>query len=104
MVAHSSSQGVDRQHCSLVTATGPEGTAWSCIRGASGEHEEKALHHRVVGMEHAPQVSGHGPELLELREGIGSILRQRDWVWWSYVEQGSGLSDPCGSFPTQDVL
>jgi len=55
-------------------------------------------------MEQAPQGSGHGPELLELREGIGSILRQRDWVWWSYVEQGSGLSDPCGSFPTQDVL
>ena len=36
MVAYSSSQGEWRGSadlCSLVTVTGPEGTAWSCIRG-----------------------------------------------------------------------
>ena len=40
-----------------VTATGPEGTAWSCVRGGAAGGEGKGLHQRVVGMERADQ--GH---------------------------------------------
>jgi len=38
MAACSSSQGVwaSAELCSQVTATGPEGIAWSCVRGGPG--------------------------------------------------------------------
>ena len=48
--------------------TGPEGTAWSCVRGGAAGGEGKDLHQRAVGMEQPAQGSGHGSELLELRE------------------------------------
>jgi len=38
MASYGSSQGEWRgsaELCSLLTATGPEGTAWSCVRGRS---------------------------------------------------------------------
>ena len=47
--------------CSLGTATGPEGTAWSCEGRAAGGLG-KAMPQRAVGMERAAQGSGHGPE------------------------------------------
>ena len=34
--------------CSL-TVTGPEGTAWSCVRGTAAGGEGKGLHQRAVG-------------------------------------------------------
>ena len=60
-----------------MTATGPEGTAWSCVRGGAAGGEGKGLHQRVVGMERAAQGSGHSPELLELKECLDSALRHR---------------------------
>jgi len=53
---------------------------------------------------HSSQGSGHGPEMMELRERWDSALRHRVWVGWSCVEPGVGLSDPCGSLPIQDIL
>jgi len=51
-----------------VTATGPEGTAWSCVGGGAAGGEGKGLHLRAVGMEQPAQGSGHGPKLPELRK------------------------------------
>jgi len=45
-----------------VTATGPEGTAWSCVRGGAAGGEGQRLHQRAVGMERAAQGSGHSPK------------------------------------------
>ena len=42
--------------------------------------EKKALLHRAVGMEQAAQGSGHGPELLELREHWDIALSHRVWA------------------------
>jgi len=58
-----------------VTATGPEGTAWSCVRGGAAGGEGKGLRQRVVDMEQPAQGSGHGPEQLELREGLENALK-----------------------------
>ena len=44
-----------------MTATGPEGTAWSCVRGGAAGGQGKGLHQRVVGMERDAQGSGHSP-------------------------------------------
>ena len=44
-----------------MTATGPEGTAWSCVRGGAGGGEGQVVHQRAVGTERAAQGSGHGP-------------------------------------------
>jgi len=41
-----------------VTATGTKGTAWSCVRGGSGEAEGRAVSHRAVGTEQFPKVVG----------------------------------------------
>ena len=57
-----------------VTVTGPEGMAWSCVRGGAAGGEGKGLHQRVVGMERAAQGSGHSPELLELKEHWDNAL------------------------------
>jgi len=71
------SQGAEGQHLALlsVRATGPEGTAWRCVRGGAAGGEGKGLHQRVVGMERAAQGSGHGPEVSELMEHFDNILR-----------------------------
>lgn len=63
----------------LMAATGPEGTAWSCVRGGAAGGEGKGLHQRAVGMEQPAQGSGHGPKLPELRERLDTALRH--WVW-----------------------
>jgi len=61
-----------------VTATGPEGTAWSCVRGGQLGFRKRVLHQRAVGMERAAQGSGHGPKCWSSRSvwtmlsGIGS--------------------------------
>ena len=63
-----------------VTATGPEGTAWSCARGGTAEGEGKGLHQRAVGMERPAQGSGHGPQC----QSSGSVWRAlstlRVWI------------------------
>lgn len=41
--------------CSLVPATGPEGMAWSCVRGGS---------RWALGKGFSPDGGGHGPKLL----------------------------------------
>jgi len=38
-------------------------------------YQEKVLHQRAVGMEQAPQGSGHGPKLLESKEHLDRALR-----------------------------
>ena len=40
----------------------------------------KCLRQRVVGMEWAAQGSGHGPELLEFRKWLHSVLRIMVWI------------------------
>ena len=60
-----------------MTATGPEGTAWSCVRGGAAGGEGQGLHQRAVGMERAAQGSGHSPELPEFKESLDNALRHR---------------------------
>ena len=45
-----------------VTATGPGGTAWSCVRGGTAGGQGMVLHQRAVGTEQPAQSSGHSPE------------------------------------------
>jgi len=87
-----------------VTATGPEGTAWSCVRGGAAGGEGKGLRERAVGMEQPAQGSGHGLKLLELRERLDSALRYWYWIWGGAVEPRVGLGDPCGSLSVWDIL
>ena len=58
-----------------MTATGPEGTAWSCVKGGADGGEGRGLHQRAVGVEQPAQGGGHGPELQEFKEGLVSTLK-----------------------------
>jgi len=42
--AHHREQRCSPELCSMVTVTGPKGTAWSCVRGESSSYWEKFLH------------------------------------------------------------
>ena len=53
-----------------VTATGPEGTAWSCVRGGAAGGWGKG----AVGMERAAQGSGHGPKCRSSRRVWTGLL------------------------------
>ena len=63
-----------------MTATGPEGTAWSCVRGGAAGGEGQGVPQRAVGMEQPAQGSGHSPELLEFKECLDNTLRHRVWI------------------------
>ena len=56
-----------------------------------------------TGMAQAAQGSGHGPELLELRERWDTALSHRVGVWVVLCGVGVGLSVPCGSLPAWDT-
>ena len=60
-----------------MTATGPEGTAWSCVGGGGLGIRKRFVTNRVVGTEQADQGSGHGPELPEFKVHLDGILRHR---------------------------
>jgi len=85
-----------------VTETGPEGTAWSCVRGGAGGVWGQGLHQRAVGMEQAAAGCGHSPQC----QSFGSVWTALSDIesGWSCVEPGAGLSDPCGFFTTWDIL
>lgn len=55
--------------CFLVTATGPKGTAWSCVRGGSGWGLGKGKGSSPEGdwaLAQAPQGSGHSSKLFKV--------------------------------------
>ena len=58
-----------------MTATGPEGTAWSCVRGGAAGGEGQGLRQRAVGMEQNARGSGYGTELLEFKKCLDNALR-----------------------------
>ena len=58
-----------------MTATGPEGTAWSCVRGGAAGGEGKGLRQRAGGMEQAAQGSGYSPKLMEFKGCLDTALR-----------------------------
>lgn len=67
--------------CSLMTAMGSEGTAWSCNRwglwwglgkGSSPESGKE--------LEQAPNSSGHCPKLTEFWEHLDNALRHKVWL------------------------
>lgn len=62
--------------CSLVMVAGPKGMAWSF----AGWGIMPGVRKKVVDMEQAAQDSGHGPEMLELKECWDSALRHGVWV------------------------
>ena len=70
-------RGVSTDLCFLVTVTGSEGTAWSCITGGScwvlgkGSSPEGDW-----TQEQAAHSSGHGPKLLEFKKHLDNTLRQ----------------------------
>jgi len=45
-----------------MTATRPEGMAWSCVRGGAAGGVGQGLLQRAVGMEQNAQGYGHSPE------------------------------------------
>jgi len=100
-----SSQGGGADFFSLVTAAGPEGTAWSCFRGGSDWVLGKGFHQRVAGPWHrCLRALGTAPGWWSSRSiwitlsGIWSefwvILRGAcSWTWWSlWVTYNSGYS------------
>jgi len=64
---------------------GPEGTAWSCVRG-------KGLPHGVMGTAWLP------------REYLGTALRHRVWVWVVLCGAEVGPNSSFGSLPTEDIV
>ena len=54
-----------------MAATGPEGTAWSCVRGGAAGGEGKGLHQRAMGMDQPAQGSGHSPSPAEVQGVFG---------------------------------
>ena len=65
--------------CSLMTAAGPAGTAWRCVRGGSGWVLGKGSSPiGWLGMEQTHQGSDHSPTLLEFKEHLDNTLRH--WV------------------------
>ena len=87
-----------------MTATGPEGTAWSCVRGGAAGGEGRGLHQRAVGMERAAQGSGHGPKGRSSGSAWTALSDIEFGFWVVLCGDGVGLGDPCGSLPTQDIL
>ena len=82
-----------------MTATGPEGTAWSCDWGGAAGGWGQGPHQRAVGMERAAQGSGHGPECFGAF-GQCSQTQGLDFGWCC-IQPGVGLSDPHGYSPPQ---
>jgi len=85
--------------CSLLTATGPEGMAWSCQGRGSWE----------LGISCAPEGGGHGtgcpglwarPWVLEFKERPDTALDKPQGVdfGWSCVKLEVGLYDPLNPF------
>ena len=98
---HEGSRGADAHLCSLVTVTGPEGMAWSCVRGGSGCFSLRGC----LGMEQVSKGSGHGTELTEVQEAPGQRSQSYYLISeWCGVEPGVELSDLYGSLPTQHIL
>lgn len=89
--------------CSLVIVTEAEGTAWSCTGEGQAGGQGKVLQQRAVGMEQAPQGSGHCAELLELTKCLDSTLRHAQCLNLGCLCVVV-FNDPCGSFPTWDIL
>lgn len=82
MAAYSSSQGEwssSTELCSWVTVTGPEGVAWSSVRGGSGRVLGKDS--SPQGTEQAPQGSDHSPKLPEFKKCLDSALRHTFEFW-----------------------
>ena len=77
-----------------MTVTGPEGTAWSCVRGGAAGGQGKG----TVGMERAAEGSGHGPEIREFKERLDTTLRHRVWILggpvWSQELDSMTLTGP----------
>ena len=80
-----------------MAVTGPEGMAWSCVRGGAAGGWGQGLHRRAVGMERAAQGCGHGPECRSSRSVWTALSDIGFDLGWCCVEPGVGLSDPCGS-------
>ena len=66
--------------CSLVTATEPKGTAWSCVRERSGWVLGKGSSPESDGQPWAAQGCGHRPKLMDFKEHLGNALRYRVWI------------------------
>jgi len=85
-------KGAGTDLCSLVTAMGPEGMAWSCVRGGSGWVVGKSSSpERGRAPEQAPQGSEHGYKCLssssiwamlsDIRSEFGVVLyAARHWT------------------------
>ena len=84
-----------------MTATGPEGTAWSCVRGEADW---------VSGKGSSPEGGGHGTgcpgqQAWPQATGVQGTFQQRSQTkglnfGWYCVETGVGLDGPYQSLPT----
>lgn len=101
-------EGADTDLCSVVTVTGLQGMAWSCVRGGLGWISGKGS--SLWGwLEHSPQGSDHGPKPGRDQEVFGQcsqsqkwllgmvLCRARSWAWWSlWVPFNSAYSVSAG--------
>ena len=84
-----------------VTATGPEGTARSCVRGGRVGLRERLCPRGRWAWHRLPRAVGTAP-MPELRERWDTALTH--WGWGCCVGPGVGLGDPCGALPAWDSL
>jgi len=76
MAAYSSSQGEQSgssEVCALGTGTGPEGMAWSCVRGGAAGGLGKCSSPESGG--HGTGGLGHGPKLPYFKKQLKNALR-----------------------------
>ena len=72
-----------------MTATGPEGTTWSCARGGAAGGRGQGLHHSEVGQWNRVPSSGHGTKLLELRRRL-EVLSDIGFEFWVVLHGAKG--------------
>ena len=98
MAPHREQRG-STELCSLMTAAGPAGRAWRCVRGGSSWVLGKGSSPiGWLGMEQTHQGSDHSPTLLEFKEHLDTTLRYKVWIlrvaWWSWELDLVILVDP----------
>lgn len=95
------SRGAGTELCSLGTATGPEGMAWSWDRGGSGWRLGKGFAPRGwLGTGTGYSGSGHGTEPAGVQEVFGHCSQTQSRIFgWSDTWPRVRFNDPCGSLP-----
>ena len=78
--------------------TGPEGTAWSCVRGGSVVVGDRFCTRGRWAWNELPRAVGTAPSA-GAQGAFGHHSQMEGWnLGWCYVEPTASLDDPCGAF------